>query len=324
MKIEQIQIHNVRCINDMTLKLDDYLLLVGANNSGKSTVIHALRLFFGDVKWNEEKDSPLQGKSQKDLCSWVQITYWVSLEEEKFFSNTVMGYATVTEEEPKSATDPCYRLSIRRYLSWPSSGDGKINKDDPFYLVTEREKSPLSDIGGFDRRMLGSLIYIPALTKTEEQLRLGEETPFGVLIKQLVTSRIEATEQFQSIRDNLEALNAVGRRRRGVFREFSQKLNANLTDWEATAGLSLMLPKAEDLLKSSLQLTFSDLTVTDGKSMGLDQFGLGFQRTVINELIRMLAEGEDEDHGDPSPLKIVLYEEPEAFMHRKHPIALGC
>ena len=45
MRINQIIIHNFRSIIDVTIEAHDYLMLVGANNSGKSNVINALRAF---------------------------------------------------------------------------------------------------------------------------------------------------------------------------------------------------------------------------------------------------------------------------------------
>jgi predicted ATPase len=48
MKLTQVRIENFRCFRDETLSLNDYTCLVGANGCGKSTVLAALRIFFGD------------------------------------------------------------------------------------------------------------------------------------------------------------------------------------------------------------------------------------------------------------------------------------
>lgn len=47
MKLSKIRIENFRCFEDETVPFNDYTCLVGANGSGKSTVLTALRAFFG-------------------------------------------------------------------------------------------------------------------------------------------------------------------------------------------------------------------------------------------------------------------------------------
>lgn len=48
MKIESVRIENFRSFKDQTVFFDDYTCLVGANGSGKSTVLCALNVFFRD------------------------------------------------------------------------------------------------------------------------------------------------------------------------------------------------------------------------------------------------------------------------------------
>ena len=48
MKIKSVTIRNFRSIKDQTVEFDDYTCFVGANGSGKSNVLHALNVFFGE------------------------------------------------------------------------------------------------------------------------------------------------------------------------------------------------------------------------------------------------------------------------------------
>lgn len=46
MKIESVRIRNFRAIKDQTITFSNYTCLLGANGAGKSTVLHALNIFF--------------------------------------------------------------------------------------------------------------------------------------------------------------------------------------------------------------------------------------------------------------------------------------
>lgn len=48
MKIKSVRIRNFRSIKEQTVELGDYTCFVGANGSGKSNVLHALNVFFGE------------------------------------------------------------------------------------------------------------------------------------------------------------------------------------------------------------------------------------------------------------------------------------
>lgn len=50
MKIESIHIENFRGFHDEEISLDDYTCFVGSNGSGKSTILHALNVFFRQFK----------------------------------------------------------------------------------------------------------------------------------------------------------------------------------------------------------------------------------------------------------------------------------
>jgi len=50
MKIESIRIENFRSFKDETIRFDNYTCFVGANGSGKSTILNALNVFFRQYK----------------------------------------------------------------------------------------------------------------------------------------------------------------------------------------------------------------------------------------------------------------------------------
>jgi putative ATP-dependent endonuclease of the OLD family len=49
MRIETVRVRNFRCFEDETVSFNDYTCLVGANGTGKSAILTALRVFFRDT-----------------------------------------------------------------------------------------------------------------------------------------------------------------------------------------------------------------------------------------------------------------------------------
>ncbi len=76
MKIGTIRIENFRCFKDETIKIDDYTCFVGANGSGKSTVLHALNVFFRQSKDSQTDLSKLTREDfhHKDTSNDIKIT----------------------------------------------------------------------------------------------------------------------------------------------------------------------------------------------------------------------------------------------------------
>lgn len=64
MKIESVRIENFRAFKDETVNFDNYNCLVGANGAGKSTIIHALNLFF---RQNKDAGTDLNKLSENDF-----------------------------------------------------------------------------------------------------------------------------------------------------------------------------------------------------------------------------------------------------------------
>ena len=66
-QIHSVSIKNFRSIKDQKINCTDYNVFVGSNGAGKSTILQALNVFFGDYKnfseddfWNRETDEPIE------------------------------------------------------------------------------------------------------------------------------------------------------------------------------------------------------------------------------------------------------------------------
>ena len=76
MKIETIRIENFRTFKDETIKFDNYTCFIGANGSGKSTILYALNVFFRQYKDSKTDLSNLTNQDfhHKNTDKPVKIT----------------------------------------------------------------------------------------------------------------------------------------------------------------------------------------------------------------------------------------------------------
>lgn len=75
MKISTVVVHNFRTLIDVSINFQNYSVIVGKNNAGKSNVIDAIRAFYekDGFKYKWKDDFPHVGSNGDD--SWIEITY---------------------------------------------------------------------------------------------------------------------------------------------------------------------------------------------------------------------------------------------------------
>lgn len=112
MKLRAITIHNFRSVLDADIEAHDYMLLVGANNAGKSTILNALRAFYDDAKWTAD-DFPKAGATDNE--SWVQLKFRLDDDE----------WAGLADEYKEDVADQS--LTVRRYFK--SDNKARVQKD---------------------------------------------------------------------------------------------------------------------------------------------------------------------------------------------------
>lgn len=142
MKIESIRIENFRCFKDETITFDDYTCFVGANGSGKSTVINALNVFFRDSKDSKtslnklEKDDFHHGNISEpakitvtftDLSSAAQAELSAYFRNNKLIISAVAKYDEKTEcAEVKQFGNRLGFESFRKYFEADKNGASAV------------------------------------------------------------------------------------------------------------------------------------------------------------------------------------------------------
>ena len=312
MKLRKVHIHNFRGILDQEISLKDYSLLVGPNNSGKSTVIDAIRAFYekDGYKFNEDRDFP--HVTPLDQESWVELTFCLSDDEYESLEDT---YKDSSSRE----------LRVRKYFKTDTkSRDGRMRTgfifgyrsngslhDEPFYGTKNVQSSKFGD-----------LVYIPAISSVEEHARLSGPSALRDLLNDIISDVVQSGQAYSEFSDAVQTFTGKIRDEKTSdgrsLSGFEEELNNLLRSWQTQFKLNFSTPSAADIIKSMTKCDLVDQV--HGKPQDINLFGSGFQRHFIYSLIRLgskyTGKKSTKKTKDFTPeLTLVLFEEPEAFLH---------
>ena len=306
MKIRNVVIHNFRSIIDATFMMKDYMLVIGANNSGKSAVVDAIRAFYEvdkESKFITDRDVPKAGSEDKD--SWIEITYELSEEED----------ASLKEE---------YRtkdrlLTLHKCLTGDKTKagyifnkgvDGKIS-DTPFYGAKNVQDGKIGDV-----------IYIPAISKVDDQTKLSGPSALRDLVVKILEGVVEDSEPYQLLTGQVDAFaSQVSKLETDDHRSlagFEKRFNESLDAWGTRFALKFNTPSPSEMVKNMVSWSLKDDALKVEQTV--DRYGSGFQRYFIYSLIKLSAQflpkKKKTKAKDFCPnFTLLLFEEPEAFLH---------
>lgn len=303
MKIDRVIVHNFRSIHDAEFSLYDYTMLVGANNSGKSNVVNAIRAFYEDLAWSASDLPRVPGEDQE---SWIEIAYRLTDEEHESLPDKYKGKDKI--------------LRVRKYLASAEEPERvKRNQSNIFaYLPNgELEDNLFFGAKNISQAKLGRVVYVPALSAPGDILKMSGPSPFRNIISFLLKRVVEANESYAEIGKTFEKLNNEANGDDGFLAQLTDPLNAALSEWGVSMSLSIKAISPEDIVKNQIAHAFIDHAF-DG-DLPIDRFGHGFQRAVIYELIKLAPSFQDrrppqKKEFNPD-LALILFEEPEAFLH---------
>ncbi len=304
MQIESITIHNFRSIDNATLSLGDYSLLVGANNTGKSNTVDALRVFYekNGYKYNGKRDTPMMDTQDEE--SWIEIQYQL----------------TDTEALSLKAEylQPENKLRVRKILSTK----GSIKAGIYAYEGEELSSSLFYGAKGVQQGKLGNLIYIPAVSKLEEQTKLSGPSPMRDLLSQITKEVLKASPAFSTFTKQFDAFaNKIKQEKTQDERSMAaleSAISDSIGEWEMAFEFDLSAPDEANIIKNLVDFKIVDNRLNERVSA--QQQGHGFQRHLIYTLIRLAVQFQSPSQSskkkDFAPdMTLLLFEEPEAFLH---------
>lgn len=311
MKLTHISIHNFRGIIDASMAFHPYALIVGANNSGKSTIIDCIRAFYekDGFKFRKEADFPLKGATDQE--SWIELTFALtdaeheSLKDEYNTDDKSLRVRKYFQTSEKLRDGKSAAGSILGYTS-----DGALS-NEPFYGAKNVQSGKFGD-----------LIYIPAISKIDEHTKLSGPSALRDLITNIMSDVVEGSDAYKTLAESVTAfagsVRAMETQDKRSLSNFESDLNELLFPWQTNFSLKFTTPSTAEIIKSMLAWDVRDNH--HEKPQSVEYFGSGFQRHLIYSLIQLGAKYVPQKISkkakDFSPsLNLILFEEPEAFLH---------
>ncbi|WP_205514454.1 AAA family ATPase [Longitalea arenae] len=166
------------------------------------------------------------------------------------------------------------------------------------------------------QQALPKIIIIPAVKDASDESKYSKtgKSAFGELMRRLILPQIQGEKEYENIIKAISALSDRIHSEDGFkgINDINNKLSERLSRLiDAKANVKFDNPEIDTVISSSVGLRIVD-GVHD-TPIGLQ--GHGLQRTLIFSLLEMVGENEAAINDENSRTTIILYEEPELYLH---------
>ena len=309
MRAVSIKIHNFRSFADAEIALTPYSLLVGVNNSGKSNLIDAIRVFYEkDIKYEESRDFPKFATSDREV--WIEIEFQPSSQE----------FALLKSEYQL----PSGTFKVRKYLQSAENDDeGKPKNGIYAYVGGQLSNSRFYGAKNVQQGKFGEVIYIPAVSKLDEHTKLTGPSALRDLISTVLKKIMDTSPSYIELCAAFEKfggqIKSEATSEGYSLSKIEEEITQEISDWGTSFELLVNSITTDEIVKSLIGHRLQDRVL--GQPLDPKCYGQGFQRHLIYTLIKLSAlysssTTRTSSRKDFSPqLTWVLFEEPEAFLH---------
>jgi putative ATP-dependent endonuclease of OLD family len=348
MRIARIQIRNFRSLEQLDLHLEDVTVLVGANGTGKSSVLHALDWFFSGMPLDE---ADVTGKDQERTTS-VAVTFTgCGAPDRAALGNYVVGDDATFErswsrdsgdkltghplafpafEEVRATSraqekiEAYKRLRERRSdLELPNAVSGAaVDREMTAWEEQHPDRLKQASISATHlfgwagrARLAGRFdcVLVPAVLDVERETRDARGTLLRQLIERGGELPADVSERLQALAEETrkkvdEIMTKEGRT---ALEDLERAVTLELQRLVPDAGVRLWpTPSALDLSPSNVELRIADA----GFETDVGRQGHGVQRSLLMALIRQLS-ASPREAGNEAPGLLLMIEEPELYQH---------
>lgn len=310
MKIHKITIHNFRSIKDGEFTLNDYSLLIGENNAGKSNVLRAIRVFYEQIKFDFNTDFPKFITDDKE--SWIEFEYLTNSDEQSSL-----------KDEYKSSDNI---LKVRKVLNTELSDYKPLIKATQSNIFAY-EKGILSTnyfygAKNISQSKLGNIIFIPEVSIVDDSLKMSGPSPLREMINFVIKKVVQKSPSFNNLNNAFEKFNTDFKSEAKddfSIDQLEEDINNEIKNWNIKFGLNINSIQPNHIVRNLVSHYIQDGNL-DNQTVKIDSFGQGVQRHLIYSLLKLSSKYSDsnpiKDKKEFNPdLTLILFEEPEAFLH---------
>jgi putative ATP-dependent endonuclease of the OLD family len=359
MQIVSVRIRDFRAIEDLTVNLDAYTALVGANGSGKSAVLHALNWFFNGTKVDEfdyrvRDDGTVATFFSVDVAisgldpatsPWSKYIRGDQLALRRTSTNGGTdqlsggalqgpGFADI-----RGAADVATRRTLfaqaRALHSDIAAATSKADIENALddwemdaahsSLLVEVANADLTHAFGFNGKNLLAetiqFVLVPASARLEDNVDpAGKGGAIDQLLGAAVKQAADAEVATWTIANSAK-IDSLGASISGAVESASRSHmdNTNKFLGEIIAGAKIELAATTQRPKIQPQVDVSATLVFEGPSLPISRQGHGVQRSVMVSTLQAAAS--TVSHG--GQLVVLAIEEPELYQHPARSLALS-
>jgi predicted ATP-dependent endonuclease of OLD family len=354
MQIRTLKISGLRSIESAELAFDDVTVLIGGNNAGKSTLLHALRLFFEaapklsqDDFYKREAETieiavTFDNLTESEVQDFGSAVHDGQITISRTFSNDTnsnLSYSVLAKTYPAFAAirAESNKTQMRAQFNELADQIEGLERAANANQVLERmadweedhaDELELSYVRGFfgapnvangKLRKKTGLHFVPAVANVAEETSDTKKSPIIALLadiaRQTYENRQEVKEFIEQTQESFGGLVAPEK-----FPQLSKISESLTSSVQKYYGDSRLL--AEWQSSDGIEFNFPRpvIRVEDGGFLsGLEHVGHGLQRAALFSVIEFLAKSDVvEDKGEFEQAQsdiILLIEEPEIYQH---------
>lgn len=309
MKIQKITIHNFRSIKDISFNLNNYSLIIGENNAGKSNIFSAIRILYenGGLKYDKNRDFPKFVTDDEE--SWIELEFLTTDDEQLNL-----------EDDYKSQDNI---LKVRKYFI---SQDKDFSQKDQSNIYGYKNGTISKDLfygaKNVSSAKIGELLYIPELSKADDNLKVSGPSPFRDTVQFILKKIVKKSAAYTSLVTEFTSFNTNIKTETTSdgfsLKDFMKDINGELTDYGINFNMDFIPLEPNDVIKSTMNHYIEDSELNNQK-VDVSCLGQGAQRHLIYTLLKISSkyvETKSSKKKEFSPdLNIMLFEEPEVFLH---------
>lgn len=345
MRLASVRIENFRCLRDVTVVFDDLTAFVGANGSGKSSVLRALEWFFNsgaleaDDVWRHEdvtvtvtatfadltagdRDALGSYATEETLTLWRT---WSATEGEKL-TGRGLAYPLFEEVRAQPNATELRRAYNELRDARPELGLPQIRSQDQAREAMDswerdhpEELRPSTYSATHLFGVVGQpklngrfdYVFVPAVSDAQEQVAEGRGTLLARLLERSPADQARLAERLEEVATQArEGVEELVRLEHGeALRQLGERVTTALQQFVRDAQVSLEVqPPSVRVAPPSFGMRVAD----EGIETDVKHQGHGFQRALLMATLHELARSSEV--GDV-PAVMLAIEEPELYQH---------